>query len=307
MALAQAHKVKSELESLHPTVTVEIVVIKTSGDRGERDRLGAFVREIQEALLADQVDIALHCLKDLPTQRVDGLSLAAYLPREDARDTLISRGVALANLPAGAVVGTGSVRRTSQLAAIRPDLVYRPLVGNVDTRLRKLIEGEYDAILLAIAGLRRLGILDTWDQSDYRELRVHPLALDEMVPAPGQAILVLETRVDDPAARIAAALHHPATADAAIEERAFLQRFGGGCSVPVAAYAATEGEGFRLTGLVAQPDGQMVLRASTEATAARNGEIGRALAEHLGQQGAFSIVETVIQARDAEAQRVVTP
>lgn len=279
LALAQAHNVSDLLTRMGHEV--EIVTIKTSGDRGDRDRLGAFVREIQESLLRDQIDVALHCLKDLPTKAVPGLTLGAYLEREDPRDTLITRGPTLENLPCGAVVGTGSVRRTSQLAAVRPDLMFRPLMGNVDTRMRKLIAGEYDAIVLAIAGLKRLGVLDGWESSEYGALTVHPLDPAQMLPAPGQAVLVLETRDGDPAAEAVRPLHHPATQAAADAERTFLAAFGGGCSVPVAALAS-EGE---LTGLVASPDGRTVLRAS--------GNDGAALAQELGGKGAFDIVNAV--------------
>lgn len=268
---------------------MEIVTIKTSGDKGDRDRLGAFVREIQHALLENAVDVALHCLKDLPTQPVEGLTLAAHLEREDPRDTLITRGPTLMELPEGAVVGTGSVRRTSQLAARRPDLVFRPLLGNVDTRMRKLMEGEYDAIVLAIAGLRRLGVLETWASSEYGSLTVHPLEPDTMLPAPGQAVLVLETRADE--GSLVAELNHPVTERCAIAERVFLKAFGGGCSVPVAALATGLGDGLSLTGLVASPDGQTVLR---QTLAGKEPEaLGSTLADAMGAEGAFDIVRSV--------------
>lgn len=259
------------------------MTIKTSGDRGERERLGAFVREIQEALLRDEIDVALHCLKDLPTQAVPGLALSAYLPREAPNDALITRGEVLADLPAGAIVGTGSVRRTSQLAARRPDLVFRPLMGNVDTRMRKLMAGEYDAIVLAIAGLRRLGVMETWQESEYASLTVHVLTPEEMLPAPGQAVLVLETRAnDDDAIAAVLPLHDAPTQLASEAEREFLRAFGGGCSVPVAALAIDG----TLTGLVASPDGKTVLRGT--------GTNGAALAEELGARGAFDLFQARI-------------
>ncbi len=277
--MAQATAMEASLVALGHEV--EIVPIRTSGDRGDREVLGAFVKEIQLALLANEIDVALHCLKDLPTAPVPGLTLTAYLKREDPRDTLISRGPALMDLPQGAVVGTGSVRRTSQLAALRPDLVFRPLMGNVDTRMRKLMAGEYDAIVLAIAGLKRLGVLDAWTASEYGSLVVHTLEPEQMLPAPGQAVLVLETRAADPAAEAVRPLHHAPTQAAADAERTFLHAFGGGCSVPVAALGKDGG----LTGLVATPDGRTILRGTAPD--------GSALAQQLGAQGAFDIVRSV--------------
>ncbi len=283
--MAQAHALEATLKDAGHDV--EIVTVRTSGDQGHREVLGAFVKEIQEALLRNEVDVALHCLKDLPTRPVPGLALSAYLEREDPRDTLISRGPTLSELPEGATVGTGSLRRTSQLAAARPDLQFRPLMGNVDTRMRKLMAGEYDAIVLAIAGLKRLGVLDAWAESEYRSLVVHPLAPAEMLPAPGQAVLVLETRSDDAASIDAVrTLHHESTQAASDMERIFLHAFGGGCSVPVAALA--DGKG--LVGLVASPDGKTVLRGT--------GADGEALAAELGSRGAFEIVRKVIHDRD---------
>jgi len=292
------------LRETHPGLEVEIVPIKTSGDLGQRDRLGAFVREIQEAVLAGTVDVALHCLKDLPTEPVPGLLLASFLPREDARDTIITRQATGANpileLPAGAVIGTGSLRRSSQLAARRPDFTYKPLIGNVDTRLRKLMEGEYDAIVLAIAGLKRLGVLENWAETDYRNLVVTPLREHEMVPCPGQAILVLETRQDDLASQtLVQALHHEPTRRCAHAERGFLRAFGGGCSVPVGAWASIEGEELTLEGLVATPDGQKVIRGFKSVPIEDAQAIGQALADQMATQGAIEIVQDVLKAREA--------
>lgn len=287
LALAQAHSISAMLRELNPGLEVEIVTIKTSGDRGERDQLGAFVKEIQQALLQNEVDAALHCLKDLPTEPVGGLQLSAHLQREDPRDAFISRGESFDDLPHGATIGTGSVRRTSQLAAKRPDLKFKPLVGNIDTRMRKLMSGEYDAIILAIAGLRRLGVLETWQESEYRGLVVQPLDTEVMVPAPGQAVLVLETRAGDSAAIQAVRTLHDASAEAcATAERAFLQSFGGGCSVPVAAIGRTEGGDMLLTGLVAAPDGSKVLRLAGVAPEAEGVALAKRLAQTLSEQGA---------------------
>ena len=236
---------------------VETVVIKTSGDRGDRDVVGAFVKQIQEAVLSGAVDIGLHCLKDLPTEPVFGLSLGAYLQREDPRDTLICRG-AWQDLTKGATIGTGSLRRLAQLAAIRPDFNFKPLVGNVDTRLRKLMAGEYDGIVLAMAGLLRLGLFDSWSDSEFAELSIQPLTPEQMLPAPGQGVLVLETRAGEES-RVSV-LDHEATRMAASAERAFLASIGGGCSVPAAALAEFDGKTTSVEGLVAAPDASEALR-----------------------------------------------
>ena len=294
LALAQAHALSAQLVALGHEP--EIVTIKTSGDRGNREVLGAFVKEIQVALLKNEVDVALHCLKDLPTTPVPGLSLSAYLEREDARDTLISRGPSLKSLPEGAVIGTGSLRRTSQIARMRPDVTFKPLVGNVDTRMRKLMDGEYDAIVLAIAGLKRLGVLDKWAESDYRDLTVFPKETETIVPAPGQAILVLETRADDADAIAAVApLHHEPSSAAGRAERAFLAKFGGGCSVPVGAFAKETEQGLSLVGCVASPDGRQHSQGHNFAEDRTPEGQGRALADTLD---AYDIVAAVLRNRD---------
>lgn len=239
------------------------------------------------------MDVALHCLKDLPTEPVPGLRLAAHLEREDPADAFISRGETLDDLPQGATVGTGSVRRTSQLAISRPDLRFKPLVGNVDTRMRKLMEGEYDAIILAIAGLRRLGVLETWSESEYRSLTVRPFEGAAMLPAPGQAVLVLETREAE--GELVEFLNDPDTQACATAERSFLRTFGGGCSVPVAAHATSQDSEIRLRGLVASPDGKTVFRG--EAAGDNAIEVGRRLGEGLGAQGAFETVRAVLASR----------
>ena len=328
LAMAQANSLKGRLAELHPDLEVEIVTIKTSGDRGQREQIGAFVHEIQLAELDDRVDVGLHCLKDIPTEPVQGLTFAAYLAREDPRDTIITRGPIWTDLPPGSVIGTGSVRRTSQLASMAsrpaqllggrllpkpslpenlsldrfmtvvatnstrwvgnpPAFEFKPLLGNVDTRLRKLIEGEYDAIVLAIAGLKRLGVLDRWAETDYRDLRVEPLGADVMLPAPGQAVLVLEAREDAAETReLLKPLHDDATERASTAERAFLKAFGGGCSVPVAAWAEVNGADIDLQGLVAAPDGSHVLRGQTIGSST---DIGERLAQELIAQGAMDL------------------
>jgi len=291
--MAQATRLQSQLLALHADLDVEIVVVKTSGDQGNRDQLGAFVKEIQDALLDNRVDVALHCLKDLPTQQATGLVLAAYLPREDAHDTIITRGQDWEELATGSVIGTGSVRRTSQLAAMRADFKFKRLIGNVDTRLRKLQEGEYDAIILAIAGLKRLGVLERWSESEYRELKVTSLSNEVMLPAPGQAVLALETREDDQRSQsIVSQLHHEPSRLVASAERAFLKAFGGGCSVPVAAYAEITGNRLELEGLVAAPDGSQVIQGRNAGDPSQAESIGEALAVQLLAKGALELFQT---------------
>ncbi|MFI5386740.1 MAG: hydroxymethylbilane synthase [Fimbriimonadales bacterium] len=289
LALAQATNVKSTLERLHEGLSVEIVPIRTSGDKGNRDVLGSFVREIQHALLENRVDVALHCLKDLPTDPVAGLVLAAHLEREDPRDGLIARVGSVAELPKSSHVGTGSVRRTSQLASIRPDLTFSPLVGNIDTRLRRLSEGQYDAIILAVAGLNRLGLMETWPR-EHPDLAVTALEFDEMLPAPGQAVLVLETRAGDfNAIDAVGVLNNENARLCATAERAFLAEFGGGCSVPVAAFATIHKGAIHLSGLVASPNGSTVLRGT--ATGETPAAAARLLFDEVNAQGALGLFE----------------
>jgi hydroxymethylbilane synthase len=275
------------IESRHPDTEVEIVTIKTSGDKGNYEVLGAFVKEIQESLLANQIDVAQHCLKDLPTQRVPGLTFAAHLPREDATDAIITRGQSWTELPEGAVIGTGSVRRTSQLAALRPDVQFKPLTGNVDTRMRKLQEGTYDAIVLATAGLRRLGVLDRWAESEYAALRIEPL---DILPAAGQAVLVLEVAGGSAVEPLISVFNDHDTEAAATAERAFLRHFGTGCSVPVAAQAVIRGGLLVLEGLVASPNGRTILRGVEEGSRANAEQIGIELAQCLCAQGARDLI-----------------
>lgn len=288
LALAQAHAVKLQLEKLHPGQAVEIVPIKTSGDRGQREVLGAFVREIQQAILSGEVDAGLHCLKDLPVEDVPGLSFAAFLEREDPREAFI--GADLMRLPPGAVVGTGSVRRTSQLRAVRPDLVFRPIMGNVDTRLGKLVAAEYDAIVLAVAGLKRMG-WGNWPESPHGSLPLSVLSVETVLPAPAQAVLVIEVRSDDSVTQEACrGMHHAPTEVAARAERAFLKGFGGGCSVPVAALAEVP-QDLRLEGLVAAPDGSKVLRGHSSGPAGDWQRVAQDLVDDLAAQGARSMFE----------------
>jgi hydroxymethylbilane synthase len=257
LALTQSRLVASQLEQTG--CTVEIVVISTIGDR-ITDRLftsgdgkGVFVAEIEQALLSGAVDVAVHSLKDLPGEMPEGLLLAAVPPREDPRDVLIGHTAStLAALPAGSVVGTSSLRRRAQLLAARPDLQVADLRGNLDTRLRKLDEGQYDAIILAAAGIHRLGLVAR--VTEY-------LVPAVMMPAVGQGALAIQTRAADTAliARLAA-LHHAPTAHAVRAERAVLAAIGGGCAVPLGALATIDGALLTLTAVLASLDGTLLVR-----------------------------------------------
>lgn len=294
LAMAQAESVATTLRKLGNEV--EIVKIRTSGDAGNRERLGAFVSEIEEALRDGRVDIGLHCLKDIPTRPAEGLKIAAYLAREDPREALLTRGPALADLGEGAVIGTGSLRRTSQLAS-HGRFMFKPLVGNVDTRMGKLIQGEYDAILLAVAGLKRLNLLADWSASPYASISMFLMEPELILPAAGQATLVLQSREDSDFGL--GSLNHGPTEICSTAERAFLARFGGGCSVPVAAYAEPVKEHYRVRGLIASPDGRVSYRGARAFGSEQAEFFGTELAEELGHQGGFAILESLLAGRQS--------
>jgi hydroxymethylbilane synthase len=287
LALWQAGHVRARLAALGHEATIQ--VITTTGDRIQDRRLdvvggkGAFLKEIEEALLAREVDLAVHSLKDVPTALPAGLRLCAVLERADPRDALLSAtGVGLKQLPAGARVGTTSLRRRAQVAALRPDLALQDLRGNVDTRIRKLREGSCDAILLAVAGLERLG-----RRGEATEI----FEPDVLVPAPGQGAITLECRDDDDAVAAGVApLHHTATARAVAAERSLLAGLQGGCNVPLGAYAIEEDAVVRLTAFVARPDGSGLLRG--QARDADPARAGAALAEQLLARGARALIFT---------------
>ncbi len=289
LARWQAEWVASRLKQLG--VTVELVPITTIGDREQRGPIGSlgsqgvFTKEIQRALLEDRIDLAVHSLKDLPTDPVDGLCLAAVPERETVRDALICRGATgLADLPEGARIGSGSMRRQSQLLHHRPDLQLADIRGNVDTRLAKLDDGQYDAIVLAEAGLKRLGLAE----------RITELVDSEiMLPAVGQGALGLETRVDDDATRAAlAALDHPESHVAVVAERAMLAALQGGCLAPIAAWARFEGDKIGLTGRVLSVDGAKRIEATETSNEQDGVALGHLVARHLVEQGAAELIET---------------
>jgi hydroxymethylbilane synthase len=283
LALWQSRWVAAELEKLGIATTIEI--IKTTGDKitdvalSKAGTKGLFTKELEEALLDGRIDLAVHSLKDMPTELPAGLILAATPVREDPRDALV--GSPLARLPEGARVGTSSLRRMAQLKDLRPDLVIESIRGNVDTRLRKLDEGQFDAILLAAAGLNRLGL---------SERIAELLPAEVMCPAVGQGALAIETRDEDSPAR---ALDDRATRVAVTAERAVLAGLGGGCQVPIGAHAWLEGETLHLRAAVIAPGGGQPLIRTAQGPAAEAQALGEALAGELLASGAARILETV--------------
>lgn len=290
LALAQAHAVADGLRA--GGASVEVVPMRTEGDRRLGARLaevggkGLFVREIEEALLAGRVDIAVHSLKDLPAEVPEGLELAAFPAREDPRDVLVTTaGGGLEDLPAGAVIGTSSLRRRAMILAARPDLVVETLRGNVDTRLAKLAAGQCAGIVVAAAGLRRLGLAPT---------QAHPLSVETFVPAVGQGILGVEIRRDDARVRqIVAGLDHADTRACARAERSYLRRLGASCNTPMAAHATLDRSGahprLRMTAIVASEDGRRILRADAVGAPGDAEGVGRGLAELLLERGAEAV------------------
>lgn len=281
LALWQAEHVKARLEALGHRVAIQVITTtgdKTAGPLESVGGKGAFLKEIEEALLAREVDLAVHSLKDVPVELPAGLRLCATLERADPRDALVSAaGVPLAGLPPGARLGTTSLRRRAQLLAARPDLSIADLRGNVDTRLRRLREGAFDAIVIATAGVTRLG-----RAAEITE-RLDPAVV---LPAPGQGAIALECRGDDAGVAAAvASLDHAATARAVGAERALLAALGGGCNVPLGAFAVPEdGGGLWLRGLVARVDGKEIVRA--EGRGGAPAELGKRVAEALLSRGA---------------------
>jgi hydroxymethylbilane synthase len=292
LALWQARHISERLRECHPGIEVSLVEISTQGDRFLSAPLasvggkGLFVREIEEALLRREVDLAVHSLKDLPADLPEGLLLGPFPEREDPRDALVSRGgLGLKALPVGARVGTSSLRRAVQLRAQRPDLQIFPLRGNVPTRLeRTRAQGPdgLDAVVLAFAGLRRLGLA-----AEVTEL----LSLEHFVPAVGQGVLGLERRADDLEVRdLLSPLGHPPTALAVRAERALLVRLGAGCTVPLGAHAVLEGSGIRLTALVGDPDTGQLWRQSELGALDAPERLGQRVAEALLAQGAEGVL-----------------
>jgi hydroxymethylbilane synthase len=287
------------LAERYPELRVEVVTIKTSGDRFLNAPMkaiagkGIFVKEIEEALLRKEIDLAVHSMKDLPTEMTAGLTIAAIPEREDARDVLVSvADRRLKNLRTGAKIGTGSLRRQAQILHCRSDLSVVPIRGNLDTRLRKMDAGEVDGLVMAAAGLKRLGL----------EKRITEYLAEEIcLGAVAQGALGLQTREDDAAGRLLAFLRHAPTTLEVGAERAFLARLGGGCQLPVGARAWAARDGLRLAAVIAQPDGRKVFREEAEGRAEDAESLGTALAERLLSLGADNVlnVENGDSAHDA--------
>jgi hydroxymethylbilane synthase len=296
LALWQAEHVRGLLEQAHPGLRVELVTMSTQGDKildaplAKIGGKGLFVKELEQSLLEGGADIAVHSMKDVPVELPGGLHLPVVLVREDPRDAFVSRRYErLDQLPQGARVGTSSLRRQAQLHALRPDLEILSLRGNVGTRLRKLDEGEFDAIVLASAGLIRLGQAARITQR---------LETGLCLPAIGQGVIGIECRTGDERVHgLIAPLHDPATQICIAAERALNARLQGGCQVPIAGHAVLQGDGVSVHGLVGYPDGSRIIRGHVAGTAAEAAAAGTALAEDLLARGARTILNHVYGGR----------
>ena len=292
LALWQANYVKARLQDIHPGLKVELVGMTTRGDKildvplAKVGGKGLFVKELEEAMLRDEADIAVHSMKDVPMELPQGLELYAICEREDHRDAFVSHDYeSLEQLPEGAVVGTSSLRRQCQLSALRPDIKIKSLRGNVNTRLAKLDEGEFDAIILAAAGLIRLDMAS----------RIRSF-IDESVclPACGQGAVGIECRSsDDTVKALLAPLNHEETALTVSAERAFNRHLEGGCQVPIGGFAELKGEQLSMRGLVGQPNGRLVISDEKTGSAAEPEKLGVALADALLARGADRILAAV--------------
>ncbi|MES9950531.1 MAG: hydroxymethylbilane synthase [Candidatus Thiodiazotropha sp.] len=292
LAMWQAEHVAAELKRVHPDIRVELMGMTTQGDKildtplAKIGGKGLFIKELEQGLISGEADIAVHSMKDVPVELPSGLHLPVIMQREDPRDAFVSnRYQSINQLPQGACVGTSSLRRQCQLAEVRPDLVINSLRGNVNTRLRKLDDGEYDAIILAAAGLKRLGFED----------RITALiGPEQSLPAIGQGAVGIECRVDDPRINdLIAPLHHAETAYCVGAERAMNQRLNGGCQVPIAGYAMLESGNLWLRGLVGEPDGSRIIRGEVEGKTQEARAMGEGLADRLLKWGADEILKAL--------------
>lgn len=294
LAMWQALYVKEQLQLTHPGLVVELVPMVTKGDiildtpLAKVGGKGLFVKELELALLGSRADIAVHSMKDVPIDFPEGLGLVTICEREDPRDAFVSNHYdSLEELPAGSIVGTSSLRRQCQLKAQRPDLIIRDLRGNVGTRLGKLDNGDYDAIILAVAGLKRLGLNE--------RIRT-PLSAEQSLPAVGQGAVGIECRLDDNDTRqLLDALNHSRTAICVKAERAMNTRLEGGCQVPIGSYAIWQGDKIWLRALVGSPDGETILRGERLVTPEDAEAAGISLAEELLDKGARAILTAVYQ------------
>jgi hydroxymethylbilane synthase len=289
LALAQSTWLQEQLSRHDVTLEVELVVIKTSGDRFVDKAVsaiggkGVFTKEIEEALLRREIDLAVHSMKDLPAELPAGLTIAAIPKREDARDVLVTREPStLSKLPAGAQVGTGSLRRSAQIRHHRPDLSIVPIRGNVDTRLRKLDDGAVDALIMAAAGLKRIG----------RKERINEYLPDEIcVSAVAQGALGIESREDGWALELVTYLHDTGTGVEIDAERSLLKRLGGSCDIPIGARARMEAEQLKMIGVVASADGKALCRGEITGSLTDAAVLGRRLAEELLKDGADRLLK----------------
>ncbi len=292
LALAQTDWVAAQLKARHPGLEIQKIIIKTKGDKildvplAKIGGKGLFVKEIEEALLRDEIDLAVHSMKDVPSELPEGLDIVTIPPREDPRDVLVGREIkSFKDLPQGARVGTSSLRRGSQLKRLRPDLEILPLRGNVDTRLRKLSEGQYQAIILAEAGLKRLNLT----------VEREPLSPEIMLPAVGQGILAIEARADDyETLKLLEPLHDPVTALCAAAERAFLKKMQGGCQVPLAAHAVLKNDLMVVEGFVSDLEGQRFYRDRITGSPQDSEALGLKLAENLLKAGGEEILAELL-------------
>lgn len=288
LALAQSGMMARALEERHPGLTVELIPMVTTGDvvKGDLAEVGGkglFTQELESGLLDGSLDLAVHSMKDLPVSLPSGLAVAAHPERADPRDALVSEAAEdLDGLPEGAVVLTGALRRRAQILLHRPDLLVEPIRGNVDTRLRKWKERNAGGVILAAAGLTRLGLTG---------LPAHPVSPDVLIPAPCQGILALEVRAGSQAEELIRALDHPATALAARAERLVVAAFGGDCTLPLAAWARADGNGLRLTALLATPDGTLAARG--EASGTDPDEIAAACVRAMREDGADEVLARI--------------
>jgi len=291
LAVWQAEWVKNRLEELHPGLEARLVKIKTTGDKITDSPLakiggkGLFTREIEEALLGGEVDLAVHSMKDMPYKLPEGLVIGCVPPREDPFDALVSKGDTLMRLEEGARVGSSSLRRVAQLKRLRPDLDYLPLRGNVETRIRKMDEGRCDAVVLAVAGLRRMGL----------EGRVvEYLRPPDFLPAVGQGAIAVQIREDDDGTReLIAAMEDERARAATLAERSFLSVLEGGCQVPMAAHASITGGKLRLVGMVSDLDGKRVCRDEVEGDPSGAESLGERLGRALLDAGAGEILKEI--------------
>ena len=292
LALTQAKLVADSLKKVDPEITTEICVIKTSGDIMQDVTLtkiggkGVFVKEIEDALLSRTVDLAVHSMKDVPTEIPEGLTFAAIMQREDARDILVSKNnKKIEFMPRGARIGTGSMRRAAQLLAVLPDLAIVPLRGNLETRLKKIETENLQGIILAAAGMKRMGLAEKISQY---------LPVETILPAVGQGALGLEIREsDDDLKSILTKLNHAPTAAEITAERSFLRHLGGGCLMPIAAFGKLEGEQLSLDGLVAAPQGTSIIRDKVRGSALEAEELGKKLAEMILEKGGKKLLGLV--------------